>query len=368
MRGIATGDVFRRLVSRYQYALSTRAGTDSLAALLRAATELDLEATTVSVDGRSAYDSVSRAAIMGKLKEVAPQILRFVRSPYARVSTYSYLWWDDSGRCHEIAQAERGRAGRLPRTALALCQHDALAAAARQLEAGEFLAAFLDDIYVVTSPSRARGRLDAVTATIEREAGPFEWSCSALSFRNWQHDAKRSSRLWTPTSTRCSCTSCKPTTESFPQKEFLSTREPVQLATGASSLLEFKSSAKATSSYAFTAQGRSRIIQTTAVLRTPCFWADWMHQCLCHSLPAVLSELHIWCQTAGIACLEDHGCKAILTHEQHDVAEFCTHLMENVPRSRSRSSLMPEGGPFKAQAVKQSNATTNCAAHCFVTK
>ena len=34
----------------------------------------------------------------------------------------------------------------------------------------------------------------------------------------------------------------------------------------------------------------------------------------------------------------------------------------------SRSSLMPEGGPFKAQAVKQSNATTNCAAHCFVTK
>ena len=47
-------------------------------------------ATIVSLDGRSAYDSDSRAAIMGKLKEVAPQILPFVRSLYVRVSTY--LW------------------------------------------------------------------------------------------------------------------------------------------------------------------------------------------------------------------------------------------------------------------------------------
>ena len=188
VRGIATDDVFRRLVSRvlarafanvfneatwpYQFALSTRAGTDSLAAMLRAATELDPDATIVSLDGRNAYDSVSRAAIMGKLKEVAPQVLPFVRSffLYARVSTY--LWWDDDGRCHEIAQAEGVEQGDSLAPALfALGQHDALATAARLLEAGEFLAAFLDDIYVVTSPSRARDQLDAVTATIEREAG-----------------------------------------------------------------------------------------------------------------------------------------------------------------------------------------------------
>ena len=186
VRGIATGDVFRRLVSKvlarafanvfdedtrpYQFALSTRAGTDSLAAMLRAATELDPDATIVSLDGRSAYDSVSRAAIMGKLKEVAPQVLPVVRSLYARVSTY--LWWDDDGRCHEIEQAEGVEQGDSLAPALfALGQHDALATAARQLEAGEVLAAFLDDIYVVTSPSRARDQLDAVTATIEREAG-----------------------------------------------------------------------------------------------------------------------------------------------------------------------------------------------------
>ena len=185
-RGIATGDIFRRLVSTvlarafanvfdeatrpYQFALSTRAGTDSLAAMLRAATELDPDATIVSLDGRSAYDSVSRAAILGKLTEVAPQVLPFVRSLYARVSTY--LWWDDDGRCHEIAQAEGVEQGDSLAPALfALGQHDALATAGRQLEAGEFLAAFLDDIYVVASPSRARDQLDAVTATIEREAG-----------------------------------------------------------------------------------------------------------------------------------------------------------------------------------------------------
>ena len=113
--------------------------------MLRAATELDPETTLVSLDGRSAYDSVSRAAIMGKLKGVAPLILPFVRSLYARVSTY--LWWDDSSRCHEIAQAEGVEQGDSLASALfALGQHDALAAAARELEAVEFLAAFLDDI------------------------------------------------------------------------------------------------------------------------------------------------------------------------------------------------------------------------------
>ena len=68
VRGIATGEVLRRLTSRvlarqyaeifdtatrpYQYALRTRAGTDCLAAILRTASELDATATIVSLDGR----------------------------------------------------------------------------------------------------------------------------------------------------------------------------------------------------------------------------------------------------------------------------------------------------------------------------
>ena len=153
--------MFDEATRPYQFALSTWAGTDSLAAMLRAATELDPEATVVALDGRSAYDSVSRAAMLGKLKQIAPQILPFVRSLYARVSTN--LWWDDAGHGHKIQQAEGVEQGDSLSPALfALGQHDALAAAARQLEAGKFLAAFLDDIYVVTSPPRARVLLDAV--------------------------------------------------------------------------------------------------------------------------------------------------------------------------------------------------------------
>ena len=70
VRGIATSDTFRRLVSRslarmfadtfdeatrpYQFALQTRAGTDALSGMLRAAVDLDSAATVVSLDGRSA--------------------------------------------------------------------------------------------------------------------------------------------------------------------------------------------------------------------------------------------------------------------------------------------------------------------------
>ena len=81
-------------------------------------------------------------------------------------------WWDDDSCCHEIAQAEGVEQGDSLAPALfALGQHDVLVAAAQELQAGEFLAAISDDIYVVTTPSQARVRLEAVTSTIERQAG-----------------------------------------------------------------------------------------------------------------------------------------------------------------------------------------------------
>ena len=46
-----------------------------------------------------------------------------------------------------------------------------LHAAAADLRETEFLAAFLDDLYVVTSPARASERLDGVTTCEERDAG-----------------------------------------------------------------------------------------------------------------------------------------------------------------------------------------------------
>ena len=160
VRGIATGDTLRRLVSRtlarryaetfdratrpFQFALQARAGTDCLAAMLRAASELDADATNVSLDGRSAYDTVSRAAFLTKLREVAPDLVPFVREWYGGTPTYP--WRDSDGRCHEISQGDGCEQGDALAPALySLAQHDALA-----ME-GEYLAAVLDDLYLVTT-------------------------------------------------------------------------------------------------------------------------------------------------------------------------------------------------------------------------
>ncbi|CAE7868030.1 unnamed protein product, partial [Symbiodinium sp. KB8] len=105
VRGIATGDAFRRLVARtlakqwadvfdnatrpYQFALQARAGTDALAAHVRVAIAQRRDAVLVSLNGRSAYDCMSR-------------LLPFVRMFYASV----YNWWDDRGGHREIQQGE----------------------------------------------------------------------------------------------------------------------------------------------------------------------------------------------------------------------------------------------------------------------
>ena len=186
VRGIATGEVLRRLTSRvlarqyaeifdtatrpHQYALRTRAGTDCLAAILRTASELDESATIVSLDGRAAYDTVSRAAMFHKLLEVAPALVPFVRGIYGRTSVY--YWWNDEGDRKEILQAEGCHQGDPLAPALySLAQHQALENASRQLEPGECLAAYLDDVYLVVPPHRARPAYDIVAAELTHHAG-----------------------------------------------------------------------------------------------------------------------------------------------------------------------------------------------------
>ena len=79
VRGIVTGCTFRRLVARtlarqfskefedecspFQYALSTRAGTDCVGHMLRAATDMDPMSCVLKVDGIGAYDHVLRASM-----------------------------------------------------------------------------------------------------------------------------------------------------------------------------------------------------------------------------------------------------------------------------------------------------------------
>jgi len=82
------------------------------------------------------------------------------------------LWWDATGQRRTIRQGEGCEQGDALGPALyALGQHDALAAADAQLRPGECLAAFLDDVYLVTTPARARESLDVVTTSIETRAG-----------------------------------------------------------------------------------------------------------------------------------------------------------------------------------------------------
>ena len=76
-RGIATGTSFRRLIAKtlarqfgkvvesacapFQFALSTRAGTDCVEHAVRVMTDADPDATILSVDGVGAYDHVLRS-------------------------------------------------------------------------------------------------------------------------------------------------------------------------------------------------------------------------------------------------------------------------------------------------------------------
>ena len=75
VQGIATGTTLRRIVGRKQYmkefkvenspfqrALSTKAGTDCVRHMFRAATDQDQKATVLKVDGVGAYDHVLRSA------------------------------------------------------------------------------------------------------------------------------------------------------------------------------------------------------------------------------------------------------------------------------------------------------------------
>ena len=67
-------------------------------------TELDPEATITTIDGISAFDSISRRAMLLGLDRVAGgrQALPFVRLFYSEPS--AYLWEDDAGTVHTIHQ------------------------------------------------------------------------------------------------------------------------------------------------------------------------------------------------------------------------------------------------------------------------
>ena len=127
VRGIIVGDFLRRFGARtlaqqfapvfdqatrpHQYALATRAGTEALAHSPQLECGLDPSLLVLSVDGVGAYDLISRGAMLQALRNTgdAAAVLPFVRLFYGQPSTF--LWQDDAGSVHSIAQAEGGEQG-----------------------------------------------------------------------------------------------------------------------------------------------------------------------------------------------------------------------------------------------------------------
>ena len=171
VRGIVVADFLRRLVVRtiakqiakqvevataqWQYALTTRTGCECVVHVLQHLTDGDAQATILSVDGIGAFDLVSRNAMLQGLMgiEDGGKVLPFVRTFYGQPS--NFIWEDEMGDVHDIPQGEGGEQGD-PLMSLLFClaQHAALRAVADQMEEGEHLFAFLDDLYIVCHPDR----------------------------------------------------------------------------------------------------------------------------------------------------------------------------------------------------------------------
>ena len=188
IRGIVAGDIIRRLVARtmsqqlmeavqvatspFQYAMSTKSGCESIAHALQGLTEMDPRATVMSIDGISAYDLISRQAMMQGLRDVpgGSSALPFVSMFYGTESRY--LWEDSDGGVHSIVQAEGGEQGDAMMPLLfCLGQHRALVHVQSHLREGEVLMAFLDDIYTVSPPDRVGAIHRMLARALWSEAG-----------------------------------------------------------------------------------------------------------------------------------------------------------------------------------------------------
>ncbi len=221
VRGIATGTAFRRLVASciarvigpevdracrpFQYALTTRAGTECVGHLFRAACDLDPELCILSIDGVGAFDHIRRAAMLGKLVTLptARDALPFVRLSYE--TRTEYVWADEKGDQEIIPQGEGGEQGDpLMPLLFALGIHDALQDVASRLQPGEDLAAFLDDVYVLCKPDRVRDIYNMLEEAFGRIAGiqlhtgkTRVWNKSGITPRNIE-DLGGEGGAWSP--------------------------------------------------------------------------------------------------------------------------------------------------------------------------
>ena len=151
VRGIATGTVFRRHVAKclsrqyisevekvcapYQFAMSTRAGADCVGHAVRAMTDLNPRTTVTAL----------------------VQVARSGEPPWSvavrQECLFSTFHVPLAGRGWDAACDPTVRGWGNPSCCLAV--HDALAEVKEQLQDGEVIFAFLDDVYALCAPERA---------------------------------------------------------------------------------------------------------------------------------------------------------------------------------------------------------------------
>ena len=100
----------------------------------------------------------------------AHQMLPYVMLAYGSQSVY---WWrDDSHVLHEIAQGEGGEQGdALIPMLFSLGLDQSLRIAQSRLQENETLLAYLDDLYILTTPERAYDAYNIVTQTVYESCG-----------------------------------------------------------------------------------------------------------------------------------------------------------------------------------------------------
>ena len=188
VRGITVGDIIRRLVARtiakqiareaeeatapHQHALNTKAGCECVAHILQTLTDLDPEATIVSIDavGASRFNiekrDVGRSSPDGRWRTGPPLRQAILRIPIHCASVK--MSWEFRRTLHQ-GRAE-GKGDPLMPLLFSLGQHRALEAIAGRLEEGERLFAYLDDVYVVCSPARVSEVHAILAQELERHA------------------------------------------------------------------------------------------------------------------------------------------------------------------------------------------------------
>ena len=138
---------------------------------MQSLTDVDSNATVVSIDGVGAYDLISRNSMLrGLLRmENGDQILPFVRCFYGRPSMY--LWEDKLGETHQIPQGEGGEQGDpLMPMLFSLGQHPALEAAQSRLRDKAKFFAYLDDVVFVCRPDRVAEVKAVISEELRRHA------------------------------------------------------------------------------------------------------------------------------------------------------------------------------------------------------